>query len=118
MFKNERELANLNECCVEQIVTLGVKHKKDYILSNIIPQSLSQYHNKRSFRIHDLEIYDKTYNCIGISAKDLIGDVKIPLSHALRKLYREINGGYLELEYNCSRGSMVPSCSSDQWPTT
>ena len=90
MFKNDRGLANLNECCVEKIVTLGTKHKKDYILSNIIPESLSQYHNKRSFWIHDLEFYDTTYNCIGISAKDLIGDVKIPLSHAIRKLYRGI----------------------------
>lgn len=85
-----RSLANLNESSSGKIVGLGNEIKKKYVLSNIIEPEIALYHHKRLLWIHDLEFYDISYNCVGISTKNLLGDKKITFSNAIRKLYREI----------------------------
>ena len=70
-----------------------------YLLNNIIPKEFAQNHRECLYHIHDLEFYDLTYNCIGISIDNIIFEERVDESkdycqidfyHMLRKLSRGI----------------------------
>lgn len=88
MKKNE--LANRKRNASVEIVELGQDYKKEYLLEHVIPKINSQKHKERICHIHDLEYYDVTYNCIGISVKDLIGDKQKVFRNMLSLTHRAI----------------------------
>ena len=70
-MNKEIELANRKSNASGEIVAVGQDYKKDFVLKEMIPKKNAIKHNSRTCYIHDLEYYDITYNCIGISVKDL-----------------------------------------------
>lgn len=88
MKKNE--LANRKRNASVEIVELGQDYKKKYLLEHVIPKINSRKHKERTCHIHDLEYYDVTYNCIGISVKDLIGDKQKTFRNMLSSTHRAI----------------------------
>ncbi len=101
------ELANIQKNSTESILEIGVKTCKQDLL-NVIPQKYANLHRQAYIHIHDLEFYDKTYNCIGLSICDLIKDTSLQVSAVLRKLYRSIvnltnsqSGGIGFLSFDC-----------------
>lgn len=84
------ELANRKRNASGEIVELGQSYKKNYLLENVIPEKNSRQHKQRLCHIHDLEHYDITYNCIGVSVKNLIGDAYKPFGRMLSSLHRAI----------------------------
>lgn len=81
----ERDLANYIINASGEIVKYGANKKKEYLLDNIIPREYADEHRKCSFWIHDLEYYDSTYNCIGISLKDILCDDRICRGYSIKK---------------------------------
>lgn len=90
MLNRNREIANSNKCVSGEIVGIGEEVNKEYILNNIILDDLALGHKNREYWIHDLEFYELSYNCIGISALDIIKNKEYSFSRAIRKLNREI----------------------------
>ena len=90
MLNRNREIANSNKCVSGEIVGIGEEVNKEYILNNIILDDLALGHKNRAYWIHDLEFYELAYNCIGISALDIIKNKEYSFSRAIRKLNREI----------------------------
>ncbi len=63
----ERDLANCLYNSAAKVEKYGAKMRKEYLLKNFIPEEYSKYHLNGFLWIHDLEYYDITYNCLGIS---------------------------------------------------
>lgn len=84
------ELANWKSNASGIIVEEGQKYRKEYILNEIIPEKNAIKHNNRTCHIHDLEYYDTTYNCIGVSVRNLIGNKNRTFNNMLLSLYRAI----------------------------
>ena len=84
------ELANKKRNAAGEIIEAGQEYRKKYVLEKIVPQKNAEKHKSRTCHIHDLEYYDVTYNCIGISVKDLIGDRDRPFFSMLLALHRSI----------------------------
>lgn len=121
MLEGNRNLANVNESVMGEIISHGVKAKKEHIIKNIIPRKLAQNHIKRRYWIHDLEFFDTTYNCIGVSVSSLIGNSKMSLSMAIRMLYREIikltneqSGGIGFINFDKDMSSYITDESDDE----
>lgn len=93
------ELANLQKNTMSSILDIGEKSCKSAILDGM-PERFAVLHRQGYIHIHDLEFYDKTYNCIGLSVGDLVKDTNIQVSTALRRLYR----GIVSLTNNQSGG--------------
>ena len=84
------ELANKKRNASGEIIEAGQEYRKKYVLEQVIPQKNAEKHKSRTCHIHDLEYYDVTYNCIGISVKDLLGNRDRPFSSMLLALHRSI----------------------------
>lgn len=89
-MNKEIELANRKSNASGEIVAVGQDYKKDFVLKEMIPKKNAIKHNSRTCYIHDLEYYDITYNCIGISVKDLIGNRDRSFGNMLLALHRSI----------------------------
>lgn len=85
-----RELANSSMNASGKVVKAGEDFEKKRILSGVVQEQYAKAHRERLCHMHDLEFYDTTYNCIGISAQDLLGDRQYTFKAAIRKLNREI----------------------------
>lgn len=84
------DLANRKRNTAGVVSEDGQRYRKNYILNHIVPEKNAEKHNNRMCHIHDLECYDITYNCIGISVKDLVGNKSRRFRNMLRALYRAI----------------------------
>ena len=68
------DLADRKRNAVCEVLEAGQDYRKNYILNNIVPERNARKHNNRTCHIHDLEYYDITYNCLGVSVSDLVGN--------------------------------------------
>ena len=84
------DLANRNNNASGKIVEAGQDYRKSYVLNNVIPEKNARKHNSRTCHIHDLEYYDITYNCIGVSVSDLIGFKQRTFRNMISALHRAI----------------------------
>lgn len=84
------DLANRKNNASGDIVEAGQSYRKNYVLNNVVPEKNARKHNTRTCHIHDLECYDITYNCIGISVSDLIGNKHRRFSNMISALHRAI----------------------------
>lgn len=84
------DLANRKRNTAGEVFETGQDYRKKYILNNIVPKKYAEKHNNRTCHIHDLECYDMTYNCLGISAHDMIGSHSRSFRGALSALHRGI----------------------------
>jgi len=84
------DLANRKHNALGEIVEAGQNYRKNYVLNNVIPSKNARKHNTRTCHIHDLECYDVTYNCIGVSVADLIGNKFRSFRNMIAALHREI----------------------------
>lgn len=82
--------ANHSNSPVTSLITYAQNQRKEEILHNMVPQTLRQYHEECTLHLHALEYYDLTYNCIGVSVQDLVGESSMSFSRMLRSLSREI----------------------------
>lgn len=89
-MKATRELANSRMNASGKIVKAGEDYEKNKILNKIVPQPYRKAHEQRLYHMHDLEFYEKSYNCIGINVSDLLGHKFYTYRGAVRKLNREI----------------------------
>lgn len=87
---SERDLANLNENAVSIIAEYGKKKYKDFVLKEIIPEELAKAHRECSYWIHDLEYYNITYNCVGISFEKINQNKNICFDEALEGLFEMV----------------------------
>lgn len=70
-MSGENDLANRKSNASGDIIEVGQEYRKKFVLQKIIPNKNAVKHNNRTCHIHDLEYYDITYNCIGISVNGL-----------------------------------------------
>lgn len=84
------DLANRKNNASGEIVEAGQNYRKNYVLNNVIPEKYARKHNNRTCHIHDLECYDITYNCIGVSVSDLIGNKHRNFCNMISALHRAI----------------------------
>lgn len=82
--------ANCSNSPVAALVAYGQKQRKGFVLQNVVPETLRRHHENGTIHLHDLEYYDLTYNCIGVSVQDLVGRKPMPFSRMIRSLGREI----------------------------
>lgn len=85
-----RDNANVRRNASGIVCMRGQETIKKEILSETIPDELSKLHKECTYHIHDLEFYGITYNCIGLSVKDMVKEQTIGFECMLRKLYRGI----------------------------
>lgn len=84
------DLANRKNNASGDIVEAGQNYRKNYVLNNVIPEKYARKHNTCTCHIHDLEYYDITYNCIGVTVSDLIGNKHRCFKNMISALYRSI----------------------------
>lgn len=89
-MKRVIDLANRKRNAAGEILEAGQNFKKNDILSNLVPEKYAGKHNSRTCHIHDLEYYNITYNCMGISVKDMVGDGKRSFGSVMNALHRAI----------------------------
>lgn len=89
-MRREIDLANRKMNATGIVFEAGQDYKKNYILNNVVPEMYARKHNNRLCHIHDLEYYDITYNCIGISVSDIIGNKSRSFCNMLNALHRGI----------------------------
>lgn len=107
-----KELANRKNNASGDIVEAGQNYRKNYVLNNVIPEKNARKHNTRTCHIHDLEFYDITYNCIGVSVSDLIGNKHRNFNNMISTLHRAI----VEVTNNQSGGIGFINFDSDIAP--
>ena len=110
------ELANIQKNTMSSILDVGEKACKLAVLDGV-PERFASLHRRGYIHIHDLEFYDKAYNCIGLSVGDLVRDTGIQVSAVLRRLYRGIvsltnnqSGGIGFLDFD---GDMAAYCMDE-----
>ena len=86
----QRNLANSNMNASAVIVKAGEDAEKKRILSSVVPEKARIAHETKLIHMHDLEYYDTTYNCLGVNVADLIGNMEVSFSMALRQISRAI----------------------------
>ena len=89
-MNNISELANRKRNAAGEIVDAGQIFRKNYILDSVISKKYSTKHRNRTLHIHDLEFYDISYNCLGVSVSDLVGNQTENFSYVIRSLFRGI----------------------------
>lgn len=89
-MKRVIDMANRKRNAAGEILETGQASKKNDILSNIVPKKYAEKHNSCICHIHDLEYYDITYNCLGISVKDMVGDRTRSFGNMMNALHRAI----------------------------
>lgn len=89
-MNKSNDLANRKMNASGEIVDAGKDYKKNYVLMNIVPEKNARKHNSRTCHIHDLEYYDITYNCIGVSVNNLIGNRRRNFNSMILSLHRAI----------------------------
>lgn len=89
-MKRVIDLANRKRNAAGVILEAGQDSKKKDILSNIVTKRYAEKHDSRTCHIHDLEYYNTTYNCLGISVKDMVGDRKRSFGNMMNALHRAI----------------------------
>ena len=82
--------ANINENASFEVYKAGAQVLKEALLTEVIPDEYAQRHKSALWHIHDLEFYQTTYNCIGLSVHDLIGNQKRSFWGMLNALIRAI----------------------------
>ncbi|EYE87623.1 hypothetical protein Q428_12360 [Fervidicella metallireducens AeB] len=82
---SERDLANYIVNAAGKIEKYGAKIKKELLLDSVIPQKYANEHRNCTIWIHDLEYYDTTYNCIGISLKNILTNDRICRNYGIKK---------------------------------
>jgi len=102
------ELANIQKNTTASIVAQGEHECKQAVLQGTLPEKYARLHENAYIHIHDLEFYDKTYNCIGLSVSDIVKDNGLRVHAVLRQLYRGIvnltnnqSGGIGFLSFDC-----------------
>ena len=89
-MKNSVYQANYSNSPVASLISYAQNQRKEEILHNMVPAKLRDYHEERTIHLHDLEYFDLTYNCIGVSVQDLVGENHMSFRQMLRALGREI----------------------------
>lgn len=89
-MKKTVELANWKKNASGKVVEAGQDFRKNDMLNYVIPEQYAKRHRTCATHIHDLEYYDITYNCIGISVRDLVGSRNRSFQNMIRELYRKI----------------------------
>ena len=89
-MKNSVYQANHSNSPVASLISYAQNQRKEEILHNMVPAKLRDYHEERTIHLHDLEYFDLTYNCIGVSVQDLVGENHMSFRQMLRALGREI----------------------------
>lgn len=84
------DLANRKMNTAGVVSEAGQNARKKYILDHIVPEKNAKKHKSRTCHIHDLECYDITYNCLGISVKDMVGNKSRSFYGMTRALHRAI----------------------------
>jgi len=61
-----RDNANVGHSSASKMYQIGGEASKAYYLNKLIPKNLSKLHIEGLIHIHDLDYYDKTFNCLSI----------------------------------------------------
>ena len=115
------DLANRKRNATGEVFQAGQDSRKNYILNNIVPKKNAMKHKNRTCHIHDLEYYDITYNCIGISVDDLIGNHSRSFQNMICALHRSIveltnaqSGGIGFINFDSDIASYISNESDDE----
>lgn len=84
------DLADRKRNPAGEILEAGQNYRKNEVLNNVVPEKNAKKHRDRTCHIHDLEYYDITYNCLGVSVMDMIGNRSRSFRGMLCALYRKI----------------------------
>ena len=84
-MKKSVHQANHSNSPVASLISYAQKQRKEEILYNMVPAKLRNYHEERTIHLHDLEYFDLTYNCIGVSVQDLVGENYMNFRQMLRE---------------------------------
>ncbi len=86
----KRTLANRADTASGVFSEEGRRSITEHLLSSIIPSVSVQEHMSCTSHIHDLEYYNVSHNCIGISARQFIGEGNWSFATALNRLHRAL----------------------------
>ena len=87
----KRTLANNMNTASGVLVEAGKRVITERLFDNIIPSVNVEEHKNCTSHIHDLEYYSIAYNCIGISARQVIGERRYSFATALSRLHRSLS---------------------------
>ncbi|MCF8010616.1 MAG: anaerobic ribonucleoside-triphosphate reductase [Clostridiales bacterium] len=74
LVETSRENANVNNSPSAKMLQIASAASKNYYLSRMIPEEMSQAHKQGDIHIHDLEFYGKTLTCIYIPLGRLLSE--------------------------------------------
>jgi ribonucleoside-triphosphate reductase len=110
----QRDLANDTANSISKIIASGVFERISYLKKNIIPSQYFSLYENRKIHIHDIEFYDITYNCLGLSVQRLIGekwvdfrDVCRRLTHGITELSNYQSGGIGFIEFDSDMSEYI-----------
>ena len=120
-YSTKRENANIKNNASGFVCMQGQKRIKSELLSDTIPEKMANLHKECSFHIHDLEFYELTYNCIGLSIGDIVKDDSLSFKQMLRRLYRRIvdltnrqSGGIGFIEFDRDASQFITTETDDE----
>lgn len=64
--ETNRDNANVGHSSASKMYQIGGEASKAYYLNKLIPKHLVKLHTEGFIHIHDLDYYDKTFNCLSI----------------------------------------------------
>ena len=115
------ENANVRNNASGVVCARGQKEIKSDVLSGVVSETAAKMHNECAIHIHDLEFYEITYNCIGLSVYDMVKDKSLCFDRMLRKLYRGIvdlsnrqSGGIGFIDFDSEAASFIKSESDEE----
>ncbi len=86
----KRTLANRADTASGVFAEAGKRAIIENLFSNVIPDVNVNEHRNCTSHIHDLEYYNISHNCIGVSAIRLIGERNFCFASALNRLHRSL----------------------------
>ncbi len=89
-MNEKRTLANRKYTASGVLADAGKSVVTERLFREVIPQINAEEHRNCISHIHDLEYYDTSHNCIGVSASKLIGECNRGFAVALNKLHRAL----------------------------
>jgi ribonucleoside-triphosphate reductase (formate) len=74
LVETNRENANIGNSPSAKMLQIASAASKQYYLTRVIPEAMSQAHNRGDIHIHDLDFYGKTLNCVQIPLDKLLNN--------------------------------------------
>lgn len=113
--------ANINENASFEVYNVGAQTIKERLLDDVILAEYAQRHKDALWHIHDLEFYQTTYNCIGLSVNDLVEKNRRSFRRMLKALTRSIieltnmqSGGIGLIHFDTDAAEYITNETDDQ----